>query len=322
MAHDIRVLSIQSHVSYGYVGNRAATFPLQLLGWDVDAVNTVNFSNHAGYRNFSGTKVTPSELQGMLKTMEENGMMGQDYILTGYIPGAESLAVVKEYIERIKQQSKATYLLDPVMGDDDRVYVNRDVIPLYKSMLVLADMITPNAFEVQLLTDIKLTTKEDVKRALEVLHNQYKVRNVAISSIDFGGDGYLSTIVSSSGQGYIRTRILQYPLIEGYYSGVGDIFSALLLANYESKSRVMQGEDDIEVLTQATEKAVASIQAVLSNTREYAASILPKDIDDNIENDADNRRRIRRQKARELRLIQSQDELKSPVIHHKAVDFI
>ncbi|TIA92518.1 hypothetical protein E3P99_00585 [Wallemia hederae] len=316
-----RILSIQSHVSYGYVGNRAATFPLQLLGWDVDAVNTVNFSNHAGYRNFSGTKVTPAELNGMLDTMEENGMMGQSYILTGYIPGAESLSIVKRYIERIKRDSGATYLLDPVMGDDDRVYVNSDVIPVYKSMLYLADLITPNAFEVQLLTDIKLITKEDVQHALHILHTQYGVRNVVITSIGFGEDGCLSTIMSAH-EHDTHTRQLQYPLIEGYYSGVGDIFSALLVANYEAATVDMKNCSEIDILTHATEKTVASIQAVLSNTRQYAAKILPADIDVDIDKDTDNKRRIERQRARELRLIQSQDELKHPVITHRATPFV
>ena len=98
-----RVLSIQSHVSFGYVGNKAASFPLQLLGWDVDIVNTVsiwfffiiislmlikaqvNFSNHAGYRRFGGTKVKAEELQAMLDALQINRMLNQPYILTGLI---------------------------------------------------------------------------------------------------------------------------------------------------------------------------------------------------------------------------------------------
>ncbi|EIM21808.1 Ribokinase-like protein [Wallemia mellicola CBS 633.66] len=322
MRCDKRVLSIQSHVSYGYVGNRAATFPLQLLGWEVDAVNTVNFSNHAGYRNFGGTIVTPKDLQLMLNALKENGMMGQNYILTGYIPGAESLEIVKTYIAETKKNHQCTYLLDPVMGDDDRVYVNRDVIPVYKSMLKLADMITPNAFEVELLTDIKLSKKENVEKALHVLHFSYGVRYVVISSIAFGSEGELCTIISSTGpKNNVFTRILQYPMIEGYYSGVGDIFSALLLAYFESARSSTENLSGIDMLTQATEKTVASIQGVLSNTREYASKILPADIDVDIDNDKENRKRIIRQRARELRLVQSQDEIKHPNIKHKALNY-
>ncbi|TIB15091.1 hypothetical protein E3P89_00712 [Wallemia ichthyophaga] len=337
------ILSIQSHVSYGY-----------LLGWDVDAVNTVNYSNHAGYRNFTGTKVTPADLHGMLSTLEDNGMMGQEYILTGYTPDARSLSIVEAYIQRIKQASHATYLLDPVMGDNNRLYVDSDTVPVYKSMLKLADIITPNGFEVELLTGVALNTRGDIKNALDVLHNSYGVPHVVISSVELelepeigGGNTkpehgeiikptILSTIISSStlnsfnsfnsfntfNTSNTQTRILQYPLIEGNFNGVGDIFSALLLANCESSARNVRGVIEIDTLTSATEKTVGSIQAVLNNTRNYAASILPENIDDIVENDQSNSSRIWRQRVRELRLVQSQDEIKAPRILHRATEFV
>lgn len=62
----MNILSIQSHVAYGYVGNRAATFPLQRLGFDVWAVNTVQFSNHTGYGAWKGEAFSPAHVRAVI----------------------------------------------------------------------------------------------------------------------------------------------------------------------------------------------------------------------------------------------------------------
>ncbi|KAG8940020.1 putative pyridoxal kinase [Tulasnella sp. 408] len=167
-----RVLSIQSHVVSGYVGNRAATFPLQLLGWDVDPVNTVQYSNHAGvriwafldprtcaklgtfhpgYGRFGGPKTDPAQLRAIFKAMEDNGLMRPTRVLTGYIPGSEGLKVVAELVKQLKTSSPTLpYILDPVMGDEGKLYVDADVVPIYRDLLLpLATVITPNWFEVE-----------------------------------------------------------------------------------------------------------------------------------------------------------------------------
>jgi pyridoxine kinase len=94
---------------HGYVGNRAATFPLQLLGYDVDAVNTVQFSNHTGYKTTAGTKTSADELERIFGGLRENGLDHYDRVLTGYIPGAEALAAVERQIRYLKP---SLYLLD------------------------------------------------------------------------------------------------------------------------------------------------------------------------------------------------------------------
>jgi pyridoxine kinase len=95
-------------------GNRAATFPLQTLGYDVDAVNTVQFSNHTGYGHTNGHKTTAAELQAVFEGLFTNGLVGYARVLTGYIPGAEALAAVEGEIERMKREGgdALTYLLD------------------------------------------------------------------------------------------------------------------------------------------------------------------------------------------------------------------
>lgn len=104
----MRVLSIQSHVVSGYVGNKAATFPLQLLGYDVDAINTVQFSNHTGYGYTNGHKTSPDQLAAVFEGLEQNKLVRYDRILSGYTPSAQALEVVAQWI----RQHPAVYLLD------------------------------------------------------------------------------------------------------------------------------------------------------------------------------------------------------------------
>lgn len=146
-------------------GNRAATFPLQVLGYDVDVINTVQFSNHTGYGHTNGYKVTAAQLEAIFEGLWTNGLVDYSRVLTGYIPGADALAVVGRQVERMKKEfSDVVYLLDrkfecsvcseaydqAVMGDiGTGLYVSPDVVPVYKDLLRLATIITPNQFETQ-----------------------------------------------------------------------------------------------------------------------------------------------------------------------------
>ncbi|KAF8273144.1 Ribokinase-like protein [Lactarius quietus] len=166
-----RILSIQSHVAYGYVGGKAATFPLQLLGYDVDVINTVNFSNHSGYRRFGGTKTSAEELDAMFSAMEQNGLLRPSHILTGFIFGAGALSVVARSVTKLLQDNpKIVYLLD-------------HVIPIYRSLLHKATIITPNWFEAETITDTKIVDRASLQKVLTILHETYSVPNVVISSI-------------------------------------------------------------------------------------------------------------------------------------------
>ncbi|KAL4250746.1 pyridoxine kinase family protein [Pleurotus pulmonarius] len=123
MATD-RVLSIQSHVSYGYVGGKAAVFPLQCLGFDVDIINSVNFSNHSGYGRLGGTRTTAAELKSIFDGMKQNELLTQKRLVTGYVPGAEGLSAVRDLVRELKEtEPELIYILDPVMGDAGRLYV-------------------------------------------------------------------------------------------------------------------------------------------------------------------------------------------------------
>ncbi|KAJ3576551.1 hypothetical protein NP233_g364 [Leucocoprinus birnbaumii] len=373
-----RILSIQSHVVFGYVGGRAAVFPLQCLGYDVDVVNTVNFSNHAGYGRSGGTKATASEINAMFDALEQNELLMPTRLLTGYIPGAEALSAIAKIAEKLrKERPEMIYLLDPVMGDAGKLYVAADVIPVYRQMLPLATIITPNWYEVEVLTDTAIVDMTSLRQALSTLHEKYRVPNVVISSIPLktwllaalppsisppisdDESEYLFCLTSSTeptaseihtngidgqhtignnhstlspAQRYPSTvHAACVPLIPGYFSGVGDLFSALVLAHYHSNTVPRPSPSDklisqrsqspsppaklscsLTPLSYAASLAVTKTHAILVKTHEYASS-LPPDERQPSDDELDNKnpmRRVKRMRGRELALIQGQDAIR------------
>ncbi|KAI0339686.1 bud site selection protein 16 [Trametopsis cervina] len=333
-----RVLSIQSHVAFGYVGGKAAVFPLQCLGYDVDVVNTVNFSNHSGYGRFGGSRANAAELSRLFELMEGNRLLRPERLLTGYIPGGEALSAVADLVHKLRESTPdLIYLLDPVLGDSGKLYVSPDVIPIYRSLLPLSTIITPNWFEVETLTDTRLTDFQSLRRALTILHTEHHVPNVVISSIplrrwlkdalpstlrpltdeEISESDFLVSIVSSKGDGQpsepLSTVHARYiTCLPGYFSGVGDLFSALVLAHYEPLKRPVSpsvGRTTTTAISHAVSQALSKTHAILTLTHEFAAKLpeeerLPTD-EELDKNEPD--RVVRRMKGRELRLIQGQD---------------
>ncbi|KAF4000248.1 pyridoxal kinase [Saccharomyces cerevisiae] len=153
-----RLLATQSHVVHGYVGNKAATFPLQCLGWDVDCCNSVQFSNHTGYGldKVFGTITRETDLKELLSGLFDN--FSQDYqaLLSGYLPNKNSVRCMGTYYAKFKEANpEMIWLMDPVMGDEGQLYVSEDVIPEYRKLALspkqLVDIITPNQFELEIL---------------------------------------------------------------------------------------------------------------------------------------------------------------------------
>jgi len=336
-----RILSIQSHVVFGYVGGKAAVFPLQCLGFDVDVINTVNFSNHTGYGRFGGTRTTTEELKNLFKHLEENELLAPSRLVTGYIPGHEAVAAVMDLARKLKERNpNLIFLLDPVLGDSGRMYVAPEVIPIQRNALPLATIITPNWFEVEVITDTKLTDVRSIKTALKILHETYKVPNVVISSIPLGpllraalpapirqsseqdqqsnhtidesdGDSSYLLCVSSAyiggqgngDQGLSAVHAACVPLISGYFSGVGDLFSALVLAHYDPKASAKVA------LANATSEALTKTHAILSQTHEYARTLPSEEqtATDEEKDEVSAERLTKRMRGRELRIVQGQD---------------
>ncbi|XP_045396727.1 pyridoxal kinase isoform X2 [Lemur catta] len=176
MEEECRVLSIQSHVVRGYVGNRAATFPLQVLGFEIDAVNSVQFSNHTGYAHWKGQVLNSDELHELYDGLKLNNVNKYDYVLTGYTRDKSFLAMVVDIVQELKQQnSRLVYVCDPVMGDkwngEGSMYVPEDLLPVYREKVVpVADIITPNQFEAELLSGRKIHSQEEALAVMDILH--------------------------------------------------------------------------------------------------------------------------------------------------------
>jgi pyridoxine kinase len=154
----VRILSIQSSVAYGHVGNSAAVFPLQRIGHEVWPVHTVLFSNHTGYGAWRGPVVAASDVHEVVLGMEERGILGQvDLVLSGYQGSPEIASVVLDAVDRVRAANgSASYACDPVMGNaDSGCFVDPAIPPLIREQVVpRADIITPNQFELGLLTGL------------------------------------------------------------------------------------------------------------------------------------------------------------------------
>ena len=159
-----RCLSIQSHVVSGYVGNKSATFPLQLHGINVSAVNSVQFACHTGYKHKpKGHVLNGDDLMQLMAGLEENGLAAFDFLLTGYIGNADFLHKVLDVLKSLKANSaNVAYHCDPVLGDHGKLYVPEALVDEYKRNVVpVADVLTPNEFEAELLSDVTIKDLQD-----------------------------------------------------------------------------------------------------------------------------------------------------------------
>ena len=237
--HTMRsVLSVQSHVAHGYVGNKAATFPLQFLGWDVDTINTVNFSNHTGYGSVRGNSITATDMAAIFKGLSEIRCT-HDAIILGYIPSAELIDVLAYNVNCIKTENPdLLYICDPVMGDQGHLYVDDSCVEAYKRLLLTGkvDIITPNQFELELLCGFEIESQDTLLEAVTRVTKTYNVKHVVVSSLcgaiinESGVSDSLYCAVFSAEE--CRLVLFKIPVIESYFTGVGDLFTALLLDKF------------------------------------------------------------------------------------------
>ncbi len=226
------IVSIQSAVAYGHVGNSAAVFPLQRLGFEVWPVNTVLFSNHTGYGTWRGHVLTVSQVREILRGIEERGAFDRCVaVLSGYLGDAElGLAVLETVAEVKARRPEALYVCDPVMGDLDEGFFVRPGIPeFFRDRAVpAADIVTPNQFELGSLVGRQLVTLDDV---LAAARNVRKLgpRMVVATSLKLaerpGELGVLAETVSG-------TWMIWTPRLDIHLNGTGDAFTALILAHY------------------------------------------------------------------------------------------
>ena len=159
------ILSIQSQVAYGHVGNSAAVLPLQRLGFDVFPLNTVQLAHHPGYGVWRGHTLRPEQLLEILAGLEERGVLARCVaVLSGYLGDAGVAEVVVRAVAAVRAaHAGAPYFCDPVIGDDEPgVFVGAGVPEAIRERLVpLADIVVPNGFELAHLTGRPIETLDD-----------------------------------------------------------------------------------------------------------------------------------------------------------------
>jgi pyridoxine kinase len=152
----MNLLSIQSHVVYGHVGNAAAVFPLQRLGVEVWPLHTVQFSNHTGYGDWRGQVFDAGLIRELVAGIAQRGVLGQcDGVLSGYMGGADTAEAILDAVAAVKRANPAArYCCDPVIGDVGRGVFVRDGIPEFMRAKAVpaADVVTPNQFELDYLS--------------------------------------------------------------------------------------------------------------------------------------------------------------------------
>src|SRR5690349_11102755 len=210
----VKIMSIQSSVAYGHVGNSAAVFPLQRLGHEVWPVLTVHFSNHTGYGAWRGPLLDPADVREVIAGIEDRGVLGRcDAVLSGYQGDPAVGAVILEAVEKVKAAHPgAVYCCDPVMGDVGRGMFVRPGIPEFMRDTVVprADIITPNHFELDFLAGRTTTTMDEVLAAVDVVRATGP-RHVLVTSV-VHGDAAAGTVdvvaVSDEGAWLVSTPLL------------------------------------------------------------------------------------------------------------------
>ncbi|GLJ78927.1 pyridoxal kinase PdxY [Microbacterium imperiale] len=266
----MKVLSIQSAVAYGHVGNSAAVFPLQRIGVEVMPVYTVNFSNHTGYGAWRGPMISPDDVSAVITGVEERGVFPQiDVVLSGYQGGEGIADVILDAVARVKAANPdAVYACDPVMGNATSGCFVAPAIPvlLRDRVVPAADIITPNQFELGFLTETDPTDLDSTLASVDAARAMGP-RTVLVTSVQ-RPDRPAGTIemlaVDEGGAWIVRT-----PHIPMKANGSGDVTAALFTAHYRSTGSAAEAlarttSSVFDLLTRTHESGQRELQLVES----------------------------------------------------------
>lgn len=253
----MHVISIQSQVVHGHVGNSAAVFPMQARGVTVAAVPTTLLSNHPHYPTLRGRVLEAELVADLLVGVEERGLVdSSSVLLTGYLGSVDNAEVVLAFAERaLKINPALRFVCDPVMGDDDLgIFVRPGLVEVFRDRLVpMAAVITPNQYEVELLAGRPARTAGDLAAAAELLRQRGTGAVVATGCVlDDTAPGQVETIYCAP-DGLQRHAVRRLPIRP---CGTGDLFTGLLVAG------LAHGQD----LASATASANAQVFVVLERT--------------------------------------------------------
>jgi pyridoxine kinase len=261
----MNILSLQSHVAYGHVGNSAAVFPLQRLGHEVWPIHTVQFSNHTGYGTWRGDVFAADAIRDVVRGIGERGVLGTcDGVLSGYIGARPIGEAVLDAVARVRTANPGTrYCCDPVIGNAARGVFVRPGIPEFMRERAVpgADVVTPNHFELDQLTGRTTDTVSDVLAGIDLVHalgpgvvlvTSLRTRETPPDAID---------VVVSDGSGRFRVRT---PRLTVAANGAGDVLAALFFAHLLARGSAVE----------AMPLAVSSLFGVIKRTGEAGAQEL------------------------------------------------
>lgn len=229
----MQVLSIQSHVAYGHVGNASAVFPMQRLGVEVWPIHTVQFSNHTGYGAWRGRVFDGPAIEELVAGIAERGVLGTcDGVLSGYMGSADIGTAILRAVAAVRAANpKALYCCDPVMGDIGRgVYVRPGIPDFMREQAVpAADILTPNQFELDALTGLPTGTLDEAKAAVLALQGRGP-RVVLVTSLvtDATPADAIDLLAGEGGQFWM----LRTPRLSLDVNGAGDCIAALFFVHY------------------------------------------------------------------------------------------
>ena len=227
------ILSIQSHVAYGHVGNDAAVFPLQRLGHEVWAVHTVQFAAHTGYGPPKGQVFDASHIRDVIDGIAARSDFATcEAVLSGYMGSSAIGEAILDAVKRVKAANpQALYACDPVLGDVGKGFFVRAEMPdfMRDHVVPYADIVTPNLFELEALTGIACKTLNDTKRALHALHDKGPAVIVLTSAVIDETPSHAIDMLVSDGNSIARIRT---PRLGFSPNGAGDLTAALFLSSY------------------------------------------------------------------------------------------
>jgi pyridoxine kinase len=229
----VQVLSIQSHVAYGHVGNASAVFPMQRLGVEVWPIHTVQFSNHTGYGAWRGRVFDGPAIEELVAGIGERGVLGTcDGVLSGYMGSADIGTAILHAVAAVRAVNpKALYCCDPVMGDIGRgVYVRPGIPDFMRDQAVpAADILTPNQFELDALTALPTGTLAEAKAAVLALQARGPRVVLVTSLITDATPADAIDLLAGEGGAF---WLLRTPRLSLDVNGAGDCIAALFFVHY------------------------------------------------------------------------------------------
>lgn len=264
----MNVLSIQSGVVYGHVGNSAAQFCLQRMGHEAWRIDTVRFSNHPGHGGFAGEVTAAAEIGGLVAALDARGWLaGCDALLSGYLGAADQGAALLGAAARLRAANpRALWLLDPVIGDDGRVFVKPGIPEFMRDAAVpAADIVTPNAFELSWLSGLPV---HDVATAAAAARRLRGTRATTVLATGIrAGDAAIATLALHDG----GIHVVETPRVDMPANGTGDSFAALFLG------RLLATRDVADALGHAASAVCALLRATAARGERELALVPAQD---------------------------------------------